>query len=481
MKKRNILVVLLSLYMVGCSASGGGNYYQPNVYGNSEFEEYTEINERGYIDPNDNPLSSFSLDSSTYAYSNLRRLINNNEYIDKNAVNIEQMLNYFDYSYTNDTLEALSSNLELFECPWNEEHDLALISVNAKEIEISDTKNNFVFLIDTSGSMNSENKLPLFQESFRLLSDSIGEDDVISIVTYATGVRVIADGIKGSEKLNLVAAVDELMAGGSTNGSGGIQKAYELAEKHLIDGGNNRVFIATDGDFNVGISSQGLLNEFISSKRKKDINLSVFGYGMGNTKHNTMETLATNGDGNAYYIDSLLEARKVFVDELGSTLNTVAKDSKIQVEFNPNTVKKYRLLGYENRMLTENQFEDSNTDAGEIGAGHTTIAMYEIELKDNPNNEFIYKTKLRYKDSIDNLDKEIISILSSISEVNDELLFASAVVEFGLILRDSEYKGNSSYEHLLNLLSTLTIYDDPYKDDFKNLVNKAYNNSLLNE
>ena len=460
-KLKSILVILLSCTLTSCAAGGAMNYAPMNgMYMEANTEEYTEIVERGYIDPLDNPLSNFSLDSSSYAYTNLRRMINNNQYIEKDAVVIEQMLNYFNYSYTNDTNEALSSTLELAECPWNEEHNLALISVNAKEIEMKNTKNNFVFLIDTSGSMSSSNKLGLFQESFRIFSDSLDEDDTVSIVTYANGVRVIANGVNGSEKLKLVEAVDELIAGGGTNGSGGIQTAYDLAMDHFIDGGNNRVLLATDGDFNIGISSQWALNEFISSKRNKGVYLSVFGYGFGNNKHNTMETLAKNGNGNAYYIDSILEAKKVFVSELGSVLNTVAKDSKIQVEFNPNKVNKYRLLGYENSMLTNDQFEDENTDAGEIGAGHTTIAMYEIELKDNDVNEFIYKTKLRYLDTSDNLNKEVTNELNEINIASNDFMFASSVVEFGLILRDSQYKGNSTYIHLIELLNSCELNDE---------------------
>lgn len=444
-------------------------------------EEYTEIVEGGFISPSTKPLSSFSLDSSSYAYANLRRLIKNNYKVYSDAVNIEQMLNYFDYSYENDTDNALSSTIEIAECPWNSENHLALISVNSKDVEILDSKNNFVFLIDVSGSMNVENKIGLFKESFRLFMDNIGEDDTVSIVTYASGVRVIADGINGNEKMQLIEAVEELNASGSTNGSGGIQKAYELAQKHFIEDGNNRVLIATDGDFNVGIKNQNDLNEFISDKRQTGVYLSIFGYGVGNTKHNTMETLATNGNGNAYYIDSILEAKKVFVSEMGSVLNTVAKDCKIQVEFNPNVVEKYRLIGYENKRLTDDEFEDSNTDAGEIGASHTTIAMYEICLKENMNDEFILKTKLRYKDTQkDELEVEVVNEVYEVVIPSNDFMFASCVVEFGLILRESDFKGNSSFEHLITLLEQVE-FNDVYKEEFKELVLLAYQNQMLNE
>ena len=444
-------------------------------------EEYTEIIEGGFISPSTKPLSSFSLDSSSYAYSNLRRLIKNNYHVNKDAVNIEQMLNYFNYSYENDTDNALSSSIEIAECPWNSENHLALISVNSKSVEILDSKNNFVFLIDVSGSMNTDNKIGLFKESFRLFMENISEDDTVSIVTYASGVRVIADGVKGNEKMELIESVEELNASGSTNGSGGIQKAYELAQKHFISDGNNRVLIATDGDFNVGIKSPNELNEFISEKRQTGVYLSIFGYGIGNTKHNTMETLASNGNGNAYYIDSILEAKKVFVSEMGSVLNTVAKDSKIQVEFNPNVVKKYRLIGYENKRLTEDQFEDNSTDAGEIGAGHTTIAMYEICLKDNALNEFILKTKLRYKDvEKKEVDVEVVNEAYDFSIPSNDFMFAACVVEFGLILRESDYKGNCSFEHLIALLEEVE-FNDIYKEEFNELVLLAYQNQTLNQ
>ena len=479
-KLRYLCFICLVLALVSCSAMG--NYYydssmMPEMEENTE--EYNEINERGFVSPLTNPRSNFSLDSSSYAYTNLRRLIENNEYISKDAVVIEQMLNYFNYSYKNETSEALSSTIEIADCPWNSEHNLALISVNATELVMENTKNNFVFLIDVSGSMESSNKLGLVQESFKLLLESVGEDDTISIVTYASSDRVVLDGVKGSEKLQIRNAIEELTAGGSTNGSGGIQKAYELAEKHFIKGGNNRVLLATDGDFNVGISSQALLNEFISLKRLSGVYLTVLGFGMGNTKHNTMETLASKGNGNAYYIDSILEAKKVFVSELGSVLNTVAKDSKIQVEFNPDVVNKYRLLGYENKMMSDAEFEDSNTDAGEIGAGHTTIAIYEIELKDVSSFDYILKTTLRYKDPSTNIDKEVVNVAKELSVASEDYKFAACVAEFGLILRNSNYKGEATYEHLLYVLSTLDLNDE-YRIEFKELVTHAYSNYKLN-
>ena len=483
MFKKLLGLLSLTFVIVLCSCSDvgyNGGYYMPESADSLSEEEYNEINEKGFVDPLVNPLSNFSLDSSSYAYSNLRRLIKTNSYISSDAVVIEQMLNYFNYSYKNNTENALATTLELAPCPYNPDNHLALISVNAKNIEMSDTRNNFVFLIDTSGSMSAQNKLGLFQESFKYLVNAVNANDTVSIVTYASGVRVIAEGVSGANKEELVNMVDELVASGSTNGSGGIQKAYEIAAKYYVDGGNNRVLLATDGDFNVGISRESQLNEFISSKRETGVYLSVLGFGMGNTKHNKMNTLAQYGNGNAYYIDSLLEAKRVFVEELGSVLNTVAKDAKIQVEFNPEYVSKYRLIGYENRMLTNDQFEDSNTDAGEIGEGHSVIAIYELTLKDKEIDDFVFKTKLRYKDVSTNLEVELVDSINRVGIMSEDFKFASSVCEFGLILRNSNYKGTATYEHLVWYLQTLDLSDDYHKQEFVELVLLAQRNSILN-
>lgn len=482
---RKLFSLCSLLFVFAMCSCTNAEYYQyigyDDCYEKENNEEYHEIQERGFVDPAVSPLSNFSLDSSSYAYTNLRRLINNNSYISKDAVVIEQMLNYFNYSYSNNTENALDTTLELAKCPWNSNNHLALISVNSKAINLTDTKNNFVFLIDTSGSMSDANKLGLFQESFKLLVNAVDENDTVSIVTYANGTRVIAEGVSGANKALLVEKVDELVASGSTNGSGGIQKAYEMASRYFIDGGNNRVLLATDGDFNVGISSDNELNEFISAKRETGIYLSVLGFGMGNTKHNKMNTLASKGNGNAYYIDSLLEAKRVFVEELGSVLNTVAKDAKIQVEFNPEVVSKYRLIGYENMMITNDQFEDSQTDAGEIGEGHTVIAIYELTLKENKTDDFVLKTKLRYKDVSTNLEVEIQDSISECAIMSEDFKFASAVCEFGLLLRDSNYKADATYSHLLVYLSEMNLSDDYYKLEFVELVKKAVKNEILNK
>ena len=319
---------------------------------------------------------------------------------------------------------------------------------------------------------------------FNLSLITEGEDNA-EIPVVNVGNEIVLNSIlepamlSGANKQMLVEKVDELVASGSTNGSGGIQKAYQIASKYFIDGGNNRILLATDGDFNVGISSEGQLNDFISTKRETGIYLSVLGFGMGNTKHNKMNTLASNGNGNAYYIDSLLEARKVFVEELGSVLNTVAKDAKIQVEFNPEVVSKYRLIGYENMMMSNDEFEDSQTDAGEIGEGHTVIAIYELTLN-NSYSDFILNTKLRYKDVQTNLEIEVVDTINNVGVMSEDFKFASAVCEFGLILRDSNYKGISDYDHLLRLLSECDFEDDYHKQEFEYLVKTAQRNALLN-
>ena len=404
-----LLVVCLLLVIVSCAAKQDSSGSIMNGASNGYYEEnseYLELTETGFVDTSKNNKVNVSLDSSNAAYSNLRRLIKNGYQIDKDAVNIEQMLNYFTYSYENDTEEVLTSNLEMANCPWNEETKLLSVAIKAKDYEISsNVRNNFVFLLDVSGSMSSENKLPLMINAFKLLIDNLGENDRVSIVTYASGDKVVLDGAYGYEKTKISAVISDLYAGGSTAGAKGIQKAYELASKYFIEGGNNRVFLGTDGDFNVGISSTSELEKFISNKRQTGVYLSLLGFGEGNLHSSTMDTLAQAGNGNYYYIDSILEAQKVFISELGGTLNTVAKDAKAQIEFNKDIVASYRLIGYENKVLTDDEFNNNETDAGEIGAGHTTICLIEVKLHEGANltnSEFIAKSILRYKDVTDN-------------------------------------------------------------------------------
>ena len=479
-----ILLLLFLVTLVGCSSSSGGGFYGPSYdYENSlSNESYLELNETGFINTETNNKVNVILDSSNAAYSKLRQLINNGYRINKDAVNIEQILNYFNYSYVNESDEQLQSFLEIGTCPWNENNKLLSVAIKAKEYEINtERQNNFVFLLDVSGSMYSQDKLPLMINAFKILIDNLNENDRVSIVTYAGDQRVLFDGGYGHEKTKISAIISDLEASGSTAGSKGIQTAYELAAKHFIPGGNNRVFLATDGDFNVGLSSTNQLKEFISEKKETGVYLSLFGFGYGNLKSDIMDTLAQAGNGNYYYIDSILEAQKVFVSELGGTLETVAKDTKVQIEFNTNKVLKYRVLGYENKILSNEQFENSETDAGEIGAGHVTICLIEIQLKEDfiESDEMIVKSILRYKDVKDNeLNKEIINELKTISNTNsDDFIFASALVEFALCLRDSDYKGSASLENVLSKVNKDIYRNDPYKNEFYELVLKAIENN----
>lgn len=474
--------------LVGCSYNHNGMggyspspdmYYRPS--GNPG-EEYKEITENDFVSTTEDPIATFSLDTSTAGYANLRRLINNNNSIHKNQVKLEEMVNYFSYDYeapSDD--EALTISSEIMDCPWDLDHKLLTIGVKAKPVVNPQTKNNIVLLLDVSGSMASPNKLPLMQEAFKLFVETLDGDDVVSIVTYASSNRIALEGASGADKKLIINVIEDLMAGGSTAGSKGIQTAYQLASKYFIEDGNNRVILGTDGDFNVGISSTSALKNFIAEKRQTGVYLSVLGFGYGNLKDDKLSTLAQAGNGNHAYIDSITEAKKVLVEEIGGTLNIVAKDVKSQVTFNPRYVKEYRLLGYENKLITDEQFEDENTDAGEIGAGHTTTAVFEIVLNDDEQvestlGEHWAKTVIRYKDPATDQSREITKLIDDSSEretPSENMLFISGVIETGLILRNSPYKGASSYDAVLDRLKDLEcVAMDEYKAEFVALVQK---------
>lgn len=475
------LMVCLLMSLVGCSSAnkGGGIYMPESTF--SE-EEYLALDETGFVNTDVNNKLNVSMDSSNAAYSNIRKRLNLGYLPVGDSVNIEQMLNYFTYSYKNESDEQLQSFLELSDCPWNSENKLLSVAIKAKEIEIENkAPSNFVFLLDVSGSMYSEDKLPLMINAFKILIDNLDDNDRVSIVTYAGSDKVLLEGAYGYEKTKISAIISDLEAGGSTAGSRGIKTAYELAEKYFIEGGNNRVFLATDGDFNVGIRSTEALKRFISEKRESGVYLSLFGFGMGNYHGSTMDTLAQAGNGNHYYIDSILEAQKVFVTELGGTLQTVAKDAKAQIEFNPEVVEKYRVIGYENKILSDEEFENTETDAGEIGAGHATICLVEVKIKDNINLEeeqLFASCKLRYKDVLDSeMSKEIINELKQY-QVNpsSDFYFASAVAEFGLFLRKSQYAPEASLDSVLENINKgyhIDHQSDVYKEEFYQLVLKA--------
>lgn len=461
-------------------------------------EEYNAINETGFQSVATAPLSTFSADVDTASYSNLRRMIELGytlEDIPEGAVRIEELLNYFSYDYNLPKgEEPFGVTTVMSDCPWNEDAKLLQIGLKTQEIDFSEAPaSNLVFLLDVSGSMSDDNKLPLLQRSFGMLTEKLTEKDRVSIVTYASGDAVVLDGARGDEKEKIITALDSLVASGSTNGSAGIQTAYALAEKHFIEGGNNRIILATDGDLNVGTTSESELKKLVTEKKESGVFLTVLGFGMGNIKDNKMETLADCGNGNYAYIDSLSEAKKVMVEEMGATLVTVAKDVKLQVEFNPAYVKGYRLLGYENRALTAEEFDDDKKDAGEIGAGHTVTALYEIIPVDSKqevaqadlkyqqdasagvkNGEWL-NIKIRYKDP----DKEesklcAYPVMEEIYTKNpsQDFYFAAAVAEFGLIVRDSAYKKDASFENVRELLAKVDTEADDYKDEFKYLVKK---------
>lgn len=467
-------------------------------------EEYDSIREIGFQSVRNRPLSTFSVDVDTASYSNLRRMIEDGyslEEIPSGAVRIEELLNYFSYDYNlPEGDEPFGVTTILGDCPWNEDAKLLQIGLKTEEIDFSEAPHsNLVFLLDVSGSMYSDDKLPLLQKSFAMLVEELTEKDRVSIVTYAGSDKVVLEGVSGDEKTKIIDALESLEAGGSTNGADGIETAYKLAGEYFIKGGNNRVILATDGDLNVGVSSESELDELITEKKESGVFLSVLGFGTGNIKDNKMETLADRGNGNYAYIDSLSEAKKVLVEQMGATLVTVAKDVKLQVEFNPAYVKGYRLLGYENRMLQTEDFDDDKKDAGEIGAGHMVTALYEIIPVDSeqeiPETELKYQSetgsagvengewlnmKIRYK-APDSDESRLCSYPVTEDayreQPGEDFYFAAAVAEFGLLVRDSEYKKDASFENVRELLKLVDTEADEYKDEFVYLVKKLERNS----
>ena len=539
MKKKKFLTVLLSvivtgLSLLGCGSSdrGGGDSasalyedggayngaayapssagwgtsdaYDDALGGNWNTEEYNSIGEIGYQSVANSPLSTFSVDVDTASYSNLRRMIEDDydlEGIPAGAVRIEEMLNYFSYDYNlPDGDEPFGVTTVIGDCPWNEDAKLLQIGLKTEEIDFSQAPDsNLVFLLDVSGSMNSDDKLPLLQRSFALLVEELTEKDRVSIVTYAGSDRVVLEGVSGDEKSTIIEALESLKAGGSTNGADGIETAYRLAEEYFIEGGNNRVILATDGDLNVGVTSESALEALVTEKKESGVYLSVLGFGTGNIKDNKMETLADKGNGNYAYIDSLSEAKKVLVEQMGATLVTIAKDVKLQIEFNPAYVAGYRLLGYENRMLQTEDFDDDTKDAGEIGAGHMVTALYEIipvgSAQEVPRTELRYQESqgnagvengewlnisIRYKDPESDESKLCAYPVTEdayMPQPTEDFYFAAAVAEFGLLIRDSQYKGDASFENIRELLKQVDTDADEYKDEFVYLVRKLQKNS----
>ncbi len=473
-------------------------------------ESYEEIIENKFIDPLDEALSTFSIDVDRAGYSNVRRYIENGNLPPHDAVRVEEMINYFKYDYPqpkkNDPI-SLKSNLT--DCPWNKEHKLLHISLQGKEIATDELPpSNLVFLIDVSGSMNSANKLPLLKSSFKMLLNKLRTVDKVAIVTYAGRAGVALESTSASQKEKILRVVESLGAGGSTAGAEGIKTAYEIAKSNFIKDGNNRVILATDGDFNVGLSDNDSLEKLIEKQRKSGVFLSILGFGMGNYKDDKMQILAGKGNGNHAYIDNIQESRKVLVEEFGGTLFTIAKDVKIQIEFNPALVQAYKLIGYENLLLNKEDFNDDTKDAGEMGSGHVVTAMYEIvevgsssnyagnidelkyqENKPRPSAKYsdeLATVKFRYKEPDGNKSKKIVSTVDRKSDALDgmsnDIRFSIAVAQFGLQLRQSDSLEETSLNEIIQLAENAKGDDDEgYRSEFVRLVKsvQALNSNLV--
>ena len=465
-------------------------------------EEYSNIAENGFRRVADDPLSTFSIDVDAASYSNVRRYLNNNQLPPAGAVRTEEMINYFRYQYPQPAgKDPFSINTEISACPWNKDNKLVLIGLQGKNIpEENLPASNLVFLIDVSGSMLSENKLPLVKASMKMLTDQLREKDKISIVVYAGNAGLVLPTTNGGDKTKIKSAIDALEAGGSTAGGAGIELAYKTAQENFMHEGNNRIILCTDGDFNIGASSDDDMVRLIEKERTKGIYLSVLGFGMGNYKDSKMEQLADKGNGNYAYIDGINEAKKVLVNEFGGTLFTIAKDVKLQIEFNPTKVAGYRLIGYEDRLLNKEDFNDDKKDAGELGSGHTVTALYEIvpagtkseflksvdPLKYQKNNskttstfnDEILTVKFRYKEPDKDISELIVHPVTDksidINSTSDNFRFATSVAGFAMLLRNSQFKGSSSYTQVIALANgSLGNDKEGYRKEFVSLVRKA--------
>ena len=464
---------------------------------NFNTEAYDRMYENEFRNALENPLSTFSIDVDAASYSNVRRFLNQNQWPYADAVRVEEFINYFNYDYPDpDGKHPFSITAEVSNCPWNTEHALVHIGLQGKKVKVDKLPpSNLVFLLDVSGSMNYPNKLPLLKKSFRLLIQQLREEDKVSIVVYAGSSGLVLPATRGDNKEKILNALDQLQAGGSTAGGAGIKLAYKIAKGNLLTKGNNRVILATDGDFNVGVSSDGELVRLIEKKREQGIFLTVLGFGMGNYKDSKMEKLADKGNGNYAYIDNILEAKKVLVKEMGGTLLTIAKDVKIQVEFNPARVKSYRLIGYENRILAKEDFDDDKKDAGELGAGHTVTALYELELgkaepkiplkyQDNKVSERakespeLLTVKFRYKKPDGHtsklIQKQVMDKVVEMDRTSDNYRFSAAVAGFGMLLRDSKHKGTVTFKKVIKLAKGAKGQDpEGYRAEFIKLAEVA--------
>jgi Ca-activated chloride channel family protein len=476
-------------------------YNQNNFQQQQDFntEDYDHITENRFLETSANPLSTFSIDVDGASYSNVRRFLQSGQLPPAGAVRVEELINYFHYDYPQPKGDApFSINTEIADCPWNKENKLVMIGLQGKRIPVDNLPpGNIVFLIDVSGSMQDENKLPLVKSSIKLLIEQLREEDKVSMVVYAGQAGLVLPSTSGAEKQKIRDAVERLEAGGSTAGGAGIQLAYKVAKENFITKGNNRVILCTDGDFNVGLSSDASLVQLIERERESGVFLTVLGYGMGNYKDNKMQQLADKGNGNHAYIDNLNEAKKVLVNEFGGTLFTIAKDVKLQIEFNPAKVQAYRLVGYENRLLNKEDFNNDKKDAGDIGSGHTVTALYELipvgvesdfiedvdplkYAKTNKSslgkNDEIMNIKFRYKkpDGEKSMLIEHAVEDDKVMKTSDNFRFVAAVAEFGMLLNNSEFKQASSFDQARKLANG-SIGDDEegYRKEFIELIGKA--------
>lgn len=488
----------MSAPMYARKGIGGG--YAKSAFGSfdeNEYntEDYSSIAENEFKSARENPLSTFSIDVDNASYSNVRRFITQGSAPPKDAVRIEEMINYFTYDYPQPKAEhPFSINTEATVCPWDRTHQLVLVGLQGKDIPKENLPAaNLTFLLDVSGSMEGPTRLPLVKKSLRLLIDQLREQDKVSIVVYAGAAGLVLPPTSGNDKKKILEALENLQAGGSTAGGAGIKLAYATARENYSKNGNNRVILCTDGDFNVGVSSDGELQRIIEKERESGVFLTVLGFGMGNYKDNKLETLADKGNGNYGYIDNLLEAQKMLVTQMGGTLNTIAKDVKIQIEFNPAKVKGYRLIGYENRLLAKEDFNNDKKDAGELGAGHTVTALYEIIPAGVANkyldsvdalkyqstalnsSDELMTVKFRYKEPKDSISKLITQPLRSVDITtlapSNNIKWAMAVAEFGQVLRDSKFKGNSTIESALaNARHAKGKDEEGYRAEFIKLI-----------
>nr|WP_314559367.1 von Willebrand factor type A domain-containing protein [uncultured Capnocytophaga sp.] len=461
-------------------------------------ETYKAIDENNFKSTTTDPVTTFAADVDNASYSNVRRMIEDGDKPEKDAVRIEELINYFDYSYNppaKDSTNPLKATTTLSTCAWNNQNYLLRIGLQAKTIDLRKAPaSNIVFLIDTSGSMDEPDKMPLLKESFKLLLESLRPEDKVAIVVYASETGIVLPSTSAKEKEKILKVINSLEAQGSTAGGEGIQEAYRIARENYIPNGNNRIILATDGDFNVGVRSEGELERLVTKERKSGVYISVLGFGMGNYRDDMLETIANKGNGNYAYIDNLKEAKKVLVKEFGGTLYTVAKDVKLQLEFNPQYVKEYRQIGYENRALENEDFKDDGKDAGEIGAGHTVTVLYElVPAQGNKTNELRYQKqdtqshngelgflKIRYKSpfvkrakSIE-LTEPIPFILTELNKTDNDYRFATAVAQFGMLLRNSKHKGTATYGKVIELANTALGKDENgYRKEFVELVEEA--------